>query len=132
MQTISIFFENELSKIFDYTNFSRVSWRFVGNSAYLNRGRESMKIKVSFISTRTKDDYDALSLTALHFSEGKIDENIIKFEDMFGLCDSEGMEFPPHIRKFKNEIDWYIFKPSEKHYAMLAEDIETYIAIFSN
>lgn len=132
MQTISSFFENELSKIFDYSNFTRVSWRFVGNSAYLNRGREGMKIKVSFISTRTKDDYNALSLTALHFSEGKIDENIIYFEDLFGECDFDGTIFTPHIRKFRNKIDWYIFKPSEKHYAMLAEDIETYIAIFSN
>ena len=126
------FFQQELHKILDKTGFDFV---YIENSAYLSKG--DLKFRIHFYNTFAVDDYDSLMLKVVNTKSADIDKIVIKFKDLIGKVKTNNPYFPDGRclsiwRDNGGIFNWYVAKPTEEHYKMLADEVTKYVSVFAS
>lgn len=125
-------FEQELRRMFDHdTVFSQT--RFVGNACY-GRLTDQIRVKIHFQAGMVADNYNRLKVTLLNRNEGVIDSMVLKFQDLWGMKKVSNPNFPQgvsvHLWRYGNEVDWYVYHPTETDYQKLVGAVKTYLEVF--
>ena len=124
------FLQMELKKILGITK-CRENVVYIGNSGYV-RVNEDVRLRLEFFRSSTST-YDGLIMTMLNRTEGAIDTNVLKFKDIWGYKAVSNPNFKegiiPHIWENGNQT-WYVYKPNQKDYQMLADEINQYVGLF--
>ena len=72
-------------------------------------------------------------MTMLNRKEGTIDTNALKFRDIWGRKAVSNPNFKegiiPYIWENKDK-EWYVYKPNQKDYQVLADEISQYVGLF--
>ena len=124
------FLRAELKKILSMTEYCEEAV-YVGNCGYV-RVNEDVRMRLEFSKSST-GTYDGIVMTMLNRKEGTIDTNALKFRDIWGRKAVSNPNFKegiiPHIWENKDR-EWYVYKPNQKEYQMLADETNQYIRLF--
>ncbi|MEQ2594299.1 hypothetical protein AAAU22_01260 [[Clostridium] symbiosum] len=124
------FLQMELKKILSITKY-RENAVYIGNSGYV-RVNEDVRLRLGFFRSSTST-YDGLVMTMINRTEGAIDTNVLKFKDIWGYKAVSNPNFKegiiPYIWENGNKA-WYVYKPNQKDYQMLADEINQYVGLF--
>ena len=124
------FLRAELNEILARTQY-REEAVYIGNCGYV-RVNESVRMRLEFSRSSTTT-YDGIIMTMLNRKEGTIDTNALKFRDIWGRKAVSNPNFKegiiPHIWENK-EKEWYVYKPNQKDYQILANEISQYVGLF--
>lgn len=125
-------FEQELRRMFDHDAvFSKT--KFAGNACY-GRLTDRIRVKIHFQTGMVADHYDRLKVTLLNRNEGVIDTVTLKFQDLWGMKKVSNPNFPkgifPHLWRDGNNVDWYVYHPTETDYRELTDAVKTYLEVF--
>ena len=125
------FLRAELKKILSMTEYCEEAV-YVGNCGYV-RVNEDVRMRLEFSKSST-GTYDGIVMTMLNRKEGTIDINTLKFRDIWGEKTVVKHNFReeviiPHIWE-NEEKAWYVYKPNQKEYQMLADETNQYIRLF--
>ena len=116
------FLQMELKKILGITK-CRENAVYIGNSGYV-RVNEDVRLRLEFFRSST---------STYNRTEGAIDTNVLKFKDIWGYKAVSNPNFKegiiPHIWENGNQT-WYVYKPNQKDYQMLADEINQYVGLF--
>lgn len=125
------FLQKELKKILDATQ-CRDDEAYIGTTGYV-RINEDVRMRLEFTRSSTST-YDGIVITMLNRKEGPIDTNVLKFKDIWGKKSVSNPNFKegivPHIWEYREKTEWYVYKPNQKDYQMLAEEINQYTSLF--
>ncbi|MBR5513580.1 MAG: hypothetical protein IKV85_06300 [Ruminococcus sp.] len=99
------YFERELRKIVGRCEYIR-NPKYVGR-ACVGRLDDDIVVKMKFESTMIRDKYNALRVTLLNRSEGKIDSQLIRLSELWGMKSFNGNDIDPHIWKYNDEVSLY-------------------------
>lgn len=125
-------FERELRKILAQSK-EAVRISYVGRAAYIQLDPE-LRVKLEFVSLHIADQYNALKLTILNRTDGKVDVNILRFEDLLGKKKVSNPNFSdgiaPHIWDNYGKAAWYVYQPTQADYKTLAAAVDAYLQIF--
>ena len=124
------FLRMELKKMLGMTQYSEDA-TYIGSCGYV-RVNEEVRMRLEFSRSSTTT-YDAIVMTMLNRKEGTIDTNALKFRDIWGRKAVSNPNFKegiiPHIWENK-EKEWYVYKPNQKDYPILADEISQYVGLF--
>ena len=124
------FLRAELKKILSMTEYCEEAV-YVGNCGYV-RVNEDVRMRLEFSKSST-GTYDGIVMTMLNRKEGTSDTNAMKFRDIWGRKAVSNPNFKegiiPHIWE-NGEKEWYVYKPNQKEYQMLADETNQYIRLF--
>ena len=121
-------FERELRKI--CVNCRNIqNPKFVGRSC-IGRLDEGILVKMEFESTMIRDKYNALRVTLMNRSEGKIDSQLIRFNELWGMESFNGNDIEPHIWKYNDEVSWYCYTPTVAELKALSQSVDDYLECF--
>lgn len=125
-------FEQELRKILAQSK-EAVRISYVGRAAYIQLDPE-LRVKLEFVSLHIANQYSALKLTILNWTDGKVDVNVLRFEDLLGKKKVSNPNFPdgisPHIWDNYGKAAWYVYQPTQADYKTLAAAVDEYLQIF--
>ena len=94
------YFERELRKIVGCCEYIR-NPKYVGRSC-IGRLDDGIVVKMEFESTMIRDKYNALRVTLMNRSEGKIDSQLIRLSELWGMKSFNGNDIDPHIWKYND------------------------------
>lgn len=123
------FFESELRKIIgeEYTP------TFVGRACYIQLS-ELNRAKIEFIDRSIAGHYDAIQMSILNLSDGKIDTLRLSFFDVLGSCKVNNPNFPngvsPHFWTYNGKTEWYAYKPTQTDYLKLRKNVLNFLNVF--
>ena len=125
------FLRMELKKVLGMTRYSEDA-TYIGSCGYV-RVNEEVRMRLEFSRSSTTT-YDGIVMTMLNRKEGTIDINTLKFRDIWGEKTVVKHNFReegiiPHIWE-NEEKAWYVYKPNQKEYQMLADETNQYIRLF--
>lgn len=125
------FLRMELKKMFGMTRYSEDA-TYIGSCGYV-RVNEEVRMRLEFSRSSTTT-YDGIVMTMLNRKEGTIDINTLKFRDIWGEKTVIKPNFReegiiPHIWE-NEEKAWYVYKPNQKEYQMLADETNQYVGLF--
>lgn len=124
------FLRMELKKVLGMTRYSEVA-TYIGSCGYV-RVNEEVRMRLEFSRSSTTT-YDGIVMTMLNRKEGTIDTNAMKFRDIWGRKAVSNPNFKegiiPHIWE-NGEKEWYVYKPNQKDYQILADEISQYVGLF--
>lgn len=72
-------------------------------------------------------------MTMLNRTEGAIDNNVLKFKGIWGCKAVNNPNFKEGIVPYiwdNGDNTWYVYKPNQKDYQILAAEIDQYIELF--
>ncbi len=123
-------FERELSKIFtDCKSIDNPT--FVGSACYGNVAPD-LKAKIQFVTMGRADYFEAMRITMLNRTEGKVDAITMRLSDLLGKKRTayypEGMY--PYIWKDRNAVEWYAYHPTPADYKIIREAAASYLDVF--
>lgn len=125
-------FEQELRKILAQSK-EAVCTTYVGRAAYIQLDPE-LRAKLEFLSLHIANQYNALTLTILNRTDGKVDINVLRFEDLLGKKKVSNPNFSdgisPHIWDNCGKAAWYVYQPTQADYKTLAAAVDEYLQIF--
>lgn len=132
---MSTTFENELRKIFDNVEgLSNI--KYVGRACYASIGKD-LKLKAEFANTSmSSTHYDAVRCRVINRTDGEVDINIIRLEDLWGIKkipDNPNFSrngVSPHMWIYDNKLEWYAYHPSKEDFAKLSNAITEYVEVF--
>ena len=107
------YFERELRKIVEHYEYIR-NPKYVGR-ACVGRLDDDIVVKMEFESTMIRDKYNALRVTLMKRSEGKIDSQLIRFNELWGVKHIRGNDIEAHIWKYNDEVSWYCYTPTNNY-----------------
>ena len=124
------FLRMELKKVLGMTRYSE-DGTYIGSCSYV-RVNEEVRMRLEFSRSSTTT-YDGIVMTMLNRKEGTIDTNAMKFRDIWGRKAVSNPNFKegiiPHIWE-NEEKEWYVYKPNQKDYQILADEISQYVGLF--
>lgn len=122
-------FERELRKI--CVNCNNIhSPKFVGR-ACIGRLDDDIVVKMEFESTMIRDKYNALRVTLMNRSEGKIDSQLIRFNELWGVKHIRDNDIEPHIWKYNENVEWYCYTPTSTEMFELSQSVDDYLECFA-
>lgn len=122
-------FERELRKI--CVNCRNIqNPKFVGRSC-IGRLDDGIVIRMEFESTMICDKYNALRVTLMNRSEGKIDSQLIRFNELWGVKHIRGTDIEPHIWKYNENVEWYSYTPTATEMSELSQSVDEYLECFA-
>ena len=125
-------FEQELYKMFGLDAVFPKA-RIVGNACY-GLLTDQIRVKIQFQTGVIANQYDRLKVTLLNRNEGVIDSMTLKFQDLWGKKPVSNPNFRDgvyaHLWQDGNEVDWYVYQPTEKDYQKLTGAVRTYLEVF--
>lgn len=124
------FLRSELKKILGMTQY-REDATYIGDCGYV-RVNEDVRMRLEFFGSSTTT-YNGIIMTMINRKEGMIDSNALKFGDIWGKKAVSNPNFKegivPHIWENKGKA-WYVYKPNQKDYQILADEISQYVGLF--
>lgn len=124
------FLRMELKKMLGMTRYSEDA-TYIGSCGYV-RVNEEVRMRLEFSRSSTTT-YDGIVMTMLNRKEGTIDTNAMKFRDIWGRKAVRNPNFKegiiPHIWE-NGEKEWYVYKPNQEDYRILADEISRYVGLF--
>ena len=125
------FFEKELRRIVKHSEMIHHP-KFVGREC-IARLSEDITVKLSFRSLGIANQYDTLHIRIMNRHEGEIDNQIIRFADLWGKVTmrSSGSLICPHIWDDCGRVHWYGFTPNEMQYDLLSHSVDEYLECFA-
>lgn len=124
------FLRAELKKILDMTQY-REEATYIGSCGYV-RVNEDVRMRLEFFGSAATT-YNGIIMTMINRKEGTIDTNTLKFQDIWGKKAVNNPNFKegivPHIWENKGKA-WYVYKPNQKDYQILAAEISQYVGLF--
>lgn len=96
------------------------------------RVNEDVRLRLEFFRSSTST-YDGFVMTMINRTEGAIDTNVLKFKDIWGYKAVSNPNFKEKIIPYIWENGykaWYVYKPNQKDYQMLADEINQYVGLF--
>ena len=124
------FFERELKKITDKSNIIK-NVNFIGHTCIF-RLTDIVTAKIEIAEFGTKDNYPGLRVSLINRTSGIIDTQKIHFSDAIGRIAICGEERNPYIWDYRNDPEWYGFKPTNEHYTRFAMKIDEYLTMFTD
>ena len=122
------FFEQELRNLFhELPEFKDA--KYIGRSCIVPIDNE-LKIKAEFITCGVMDNYEALKLTAINRSDGKVDQLTLHFSDYFQKVKIFGNLRTPYIWIYNGTPKWYQ-EPAPSDKEALADAACKYIGVFT-
>ncbi len=96
---------------------------------------KDLRVRVQFVSTHISGEYDALKLTVLNRTDGPVDAQILKLEDLLGKKPIPGNpNFPegvaPHIWDNYGKLEWYAYRPTDADYDTIRQAAGQYLDVF--
>ena len=116
------FFENELKRIMSKAAILK-NQKFVGN-ACLARLTDHITVKVAFVAPKVADHYSALRISIINRTQATIDTHTLVIDDIIG--------HKAYIWGYRDEVDWYQYKPSAADYRKIAGAINDYCENFAD
>lgn len=123
------FFEQELRKIVEHCERIR-NPKFVGR-ACVGRLDDGIVVKVEFFNKFIHNQYDAMRSTLMNRSDGKVDSQLIRFNELWGSKRMTGNEVKPHLWKYNDEVEWYCYTPTKTELKALSESVDDYLECFA-
>lgn len=123
------YFERELRKIVGCCEYIR-NPKYVGR-ACVGRLDDDIVVKMEFESTMIRDKYNALRVTLMNRSEGKIDSQLIRFNELWGVKHIRGDDIEPHIWKYNEDVNWYCYIPTTAEMSELSQFVDEYLSCFT-
>lgn len=127
------FFEQELRKLFENSGV-------IDNPSFSGRVCTGMldgnlRVRVQFATSGHADHYDTLKVNVLNRTEGPVDTLSLKLKDLLGKKAvpnnpnfSGGVA--PHIWIYKEEAEWYAYRPTEMDYQAMRQAVGNYLEGF--
>ena len=122
-------FERELRKIVGRCQYIR-NPKYVGR-ACVGKLDDDIVVKMEFESTMIRDKYNALRVTLMNRSEGKIDSQLLRFNELWGVKSFNGNDIDPHIWKYNDEVSWYCYTPTNAELKALSQSVDEYLSCFT-
>lgn len=89
---------------------------------------------MEFVSPKYANQYSAIKVTIFNKKEGPIDSVLLRFSDVLGIKKVENLNFKdglvPYIWVNGGKAEWYVYKPKEADYKLLAGEVGSYMALF--
>lgn len=123
------YFERELRKIVEHCEYIR-NPKYVGRSC-IGRLDDDIVVRMEFESTMIRDKYNALRVTLMNRSEGKIDSQMIRLSELWGMKSFNGNNIDPHICKYNDEVSWYCYMPTNAELKALSQSVDDYLECFA-
>ncbi len=123
------YFERELRKIVRHCEYIR-NPKYVGR-ACVGKLDDDIVVKMEFESTMIRDKYNALRVTLMNRSEGKIDSQLLRFNELWGVKSFNGNDIDPHIWKYNDEVSWYCYTPTNAELKALSQSVDEYLSCFT-
>ncbi len=125
-------FEQELRKLFDHDAvFSDT--KFVGRTCY-GKISDNLRVRAEFVTLGHADHYEALKISLINRTEGVIDSTVLRFREVLGNKQVTNPNFKegvsPHLWKYQDELEWYVYKPTPSDFNKLANAVDDYIEVF--
>ncbi len=124
------FYEKELRKIMEPIDIEAT---YVGRACYIKLG-EHTRARLNFITGRISNQYDALLMTVLNPTEGKVDTLALRFEDVIGKKMVSNPNFRdgvlPHFWDNDGKISWYVYQPTANDYGRITDAVNSYLDVF--
>ncbi len=125
-------FEQELRKLFEHDAvFSDT--RFVGRTCY-GKISDSIRVRAEFITLGYADKYEAIKISLINRTEGVIDSTVLRFGEVLGKKQVNNPNFregvDPHLWKYQNELEWYVYEPTPSDFNKLANAVDNYLEVF--
>ena len=121
------FLRMELKKMLGMTRYSEDA-TYIGSCGYV-KVNEDVRMRLEFSRSSTTT-YDGIVMTMLNRKEGTIDINTLKFRDIWGEKTVVKHNFREEgIIPQNGEKEWYVYKPNQKDYQILADEISQYVGL---
>lgn len=106
----------------------------VGRTCYGVLGSD-LRVRAEFVSTHIQQEYDALRLTILNRTDGKVDVLQLPFSSVWGRRPvANNPNFPhgvlPHVWVDGRRAERYAWHPAKADYDKLREACKTYLDVF--
>ena len=130
---MSSFFEQELGQLFgDGKIFDNPA---CSGQACLGTLGKDLWVRVQFVSTHISGEYDALKLTVLNRTDGPVDIQVLKLEDLLGKKPVPGNPnfregVTPHIWDCYGKLEWYAYRPTDADYETIRQAASQYLNVF--
>ena len=125
------FFESELKKIMGDSAILK-DQKYVGRMCYGTIGGD-LRARVEFVTLGVSDHYAGIKASVINRKEGVVDSILLQFSDIWGKQKVSNPNFKegivPHIWENKGKA-WYVYKPNQKDYQLLADEISQYVGLF--
>lgn len=121
----------------DFMSGSKYAFFQVGDSIVTGLGNGNVA-KISLVSSKVHDNFDCVRVKIINTNNVVGESEVFRFGDLdvivntqnasSGLAKQNGL----HAWKDRNQIDWFINKPSQQSVEKMRNNIDTYITIFSH
>lgn len=119
------FFQGELLTLFRGRSEFQDA-RYVGRACYVPLP-DGTKIKAEFVTGMMGNQYDALRLTAISPTEGKMDVELLRFSDYFRKVPRSNLDsITPYMWVYNGKAEWYV-APSKADKEELADAACEYV-----
>jgi hypothetical protein len=126
------FFEQELRKVAGLCT-PLYDVRFSGRVC-LGRLSGTVSAKLQFVTTGISGHYNAINATVINRNDGVIDSSTLFFKDILGKKSVANPYFQdginPYIWDDRENVDWYIYHPSQADYKSIADALNNYLSVF--
>jgi len=130
---VSKFFEQELRKLFGDGQIIQ-SPAFTGRACLGDLGKD-IRARAEFVTIGYADHYEALRLTVLNRTGGKVDVTTLRFKDVWGIKKVPGNPnfrngLVPHIWIDRGTAEWYAYQPNAADRQALQQAAAQYLDVF--
>ena len=130
---MSSFFEQELGRLFGDGQVIR-NPTYSGRSCFGTLGKD-LRVRARFITTGYADHYDSLKITVLNRTDGPVDTQVLKLEDLLGKKSVPGNPnfregVSPHIWDNYGKQEWYAYHPTAADYEVIRQAAKQYLDVF--
>ena len=126
------FYEQELRKI---VGARYPDATYVGRACYV-RLSEQNRAKIQFVTEWISNQYNALQITILNRSEGKVDTLRLRFSDLLGAKLTSNPNFQcgaePHVWDDYGKVHWYVYSPTQQDYEVFSNAVADYLELFQD
>ena len=98
----------------------------------LSRFDENLLVKVSFVNTKISQHYDALRVKILNRTEGEVDCETFRFEDIIGRLRMRNGELTEPYIWDCGEAEWYGGSPSASQHALISNEVQGYVQMYQS
>lgn len=122
------FYEREMRLIFGDSSMLNEA-KFTGRTMLAKLDGE-LRVKLQFISTLIKDQYDAVQATIINRTDGMVDRQTFQFVDIIGRQKHASLdEIAPYIWEYRGEAEWYVPVTATQK-AQIADTVLDYVGMY--
>ena len=105
----------------------------IGKACYGQLGGD-LRVRAEFVSLNVYEQYNALRLTILNRTDGKVDQLTLPFSAVWGRKPVNNRNFTegiiPYIWVDRGKPEWYVYKPTKQDMDRLRESCKSYLDVF--